>query len=135
MPLVDPHGGEGLRPLLLEGDALAIGCSHLIVGRDHAGVGKYYGPLDAHRIFDDIPNNALRTQPLNFDVAFWCYRCGGKASGRTCPHDDADRLNVSGTQLRNWLSEGDEVPPEFTRPEVLAILRAHYAGANLPAPQ
>ena len=104
-----------------------FGCSHLIVGRDHAGVGKYYGPFDAHRIFDDIPSNALLTQPLKFDVTFWCYRCGGMASGRTCPHDAADRLNVSGTQLRQWLSEGAEVPPEFSRPEVLAILRAHYA--------
>ena len=104
-----------------------FGCSHLIVGRDHAGVGKYYGPFDAHRIFDEIPSNALRTQPLKFDVTFWCYRCGGMASGRTCPHDDADRLNVSGTQLRQWLSAGAEVPPEFSRPEVLAILRDHYA--------
>ena len=112
-----------------------FGCSHLIVGRDHAGVGKYYGPFDAHRIFDDIPHNALRTRPLKFDVTFWCYRCAGMASGRTCPHDDADRLNVSGTQLRQWLSEGAEVPPEFSRPEVLAILRAHYASANLPAPR
>ena len=105
-----------------------FGCSHLIVGRDHAGVGKYYGPFDAHRIFDTLPKNALRTQPLKFDVTFWCYRCAGMASARTCPHDDADRLNVSGTQLRQWLSAGAEVPPEFSRPEVLAILRAYYAG-------
>ena len=103
------------------------GCSHQIVGRDHAGVGNYYGPLDAHHIFDQIPKGALETQPLKIDVAFWCYKCGGMASGRTCPHGDADRLQVSGTQLRKWLSEGSEVPPEFSRPEVLAILRAYYA--------
>ena len=103
------------------------GCSHLIVGRDHAGVGSYYGPFDAHRIFDEIPSDALETQPLKMDVTFWCYRCGGMASGRTCPHPDADRLQVSGTQLRKWLSEGSAVPPEFSRPEVLEVLRDHYA--------
>jgi sulfate adenylyltransferase len=104
------------------------GCSHLIVGRDHAGVGSYYGPFDAHRIFDEIPDGALETQPLCIDVSFWCYRCGGMASGRTCPHGDADRLQVSGTQLRKWLSEGHPVPAEFSRPEVLEILRHYYAG-------
>ena len=104
------------------------GCSHLIVGRDHAGVGSYYGPFDAHRIFDQIPRDALQTQPLRMDVTFWCYRCGGMASGRTCPHGDGDRLQVSGTQLRKWLSEGAAVPAEFSRPEVLEVLRAYYAG-------
>ncbi len=103
------------------------GCSHQIVGRDHAGVGSYYGPFDAHHIFDQIPKGALETQPLKIDVAFWCYKCGGMASGRTCPHDDADRLQVSGTQLRKSLSEGAVVPPEFSRPEVVAILRAYFA--------
>ena len=104
------------------------GCSHQIVGRDHAGVGSYYGPFDAHRIFDEIPPDALATRPLKMDVTFWCYRCGGMASGRTCAHGDQDRLQVSGTQLRKWLSEGGPVPPEFSRPEVLEILRAYYAG-------
>jgi sulfate adenylyltransferase len=103
------------------------GCSHLIVGRDHAGVGKYYGPFDAHRIFDEIPPGALETRPLKMDVTFWCYRCHGMASGRTCPHDAKDQLQVSGTQLRKWLEEGAEVPPEFSRPEVLEVLRAYYA--------
>jgi sulfate adenylyltransferase len=103
------------------------GCSHQIVGRDHAGVGSYYGPFDAHRIFDEIPQDALQTRPLKMDVTFWCYRCGGMASGRTCAHGDQDRLQVSGTQLRKWLSEGSPVPPEFSRPEVLEILRAYYA--------
>ncbi len=101
------------------------GCSHLIVGRDHAGVGKYYGPFDAHRIFDEIPPGSLETRPLKMDVTFWCYRCHGMASGRTCPHSEKDQLQVSGTQLRRWLEEKSEVPPEFSRPEVLAILRAH----------
>ena len=104
------------------------GCSHQIVGRDHAGVGSYYGPFDAHHIFDEIPADALQTQPLKIDVSFWCYRCGGMASGRTCPHGDADRLQVSGTQLRKWLSTGEPVPAEFSRPEVLEILREYYAG-------
>ena len=103
------------------------GCSHLIVGRDHAGVGSYYGPFDAHHIFDQIPHDALETKPLKIDWTFWCYRCGGMASARTCPHGDADRLLVSGTKLRKWLSEGAEVPAEFSRPEVLGILREYYA--------
>ena len=106
------------------------GCSHLIVGRDHAGVGSYYGPFDAHHIFDEIPEGALETQPLKIDVSFWCYKCGGMASGRTCPHTDADRLQVSGTQLRKSLSEGQSVPPEFSRTEVLDVLRAYYAGLD-----
>jgi sulfate adenylyltransferase len=104
------------------------GCSHLIVGRDHAGVGRYYGPFDAHHIFDEIPAGAMQIRPLRMDVSFWCYRCGGMASGRTCPHGDDDRLHVSGTQLRKWLSEDGAVPAEFSRPEVLEILRAYYAG-------
>src|SRR5262245_43598608 len=103
------------------------GCSHLIVGRDHAGVGKYYGPFDAHKIFDEIPPGALLTQPLRMDVSFWCFRCHGMASGRSCPHDAKDQLQVSGTQLREWLAAGKDVPPEFSRPEVLEILRKHYA--------
>ena len=103
------------------------GCSHLIVGRDHAGVGSYYGPFDAHRIFDEIPRGALETQALKMDVTFWCYRCGGMASSRTCPHTDADRLQVSGTQLRKWLGEGAPVPAEFSRPEVLRVLQEYYA--------
>jgi sulfate adenylyltransferase len=103
------------------------GCSYLIVGRDHAGVGSYYGPFDAHRIFDEIPRDALEIRPLKIDWTFWCYACGGMASGRTCPHADSDRLLVSGTKLRKWLSEGSPVPAEFSRPEVLEILRAYYA--------
>ena len=103
------------------------GCSHQIVGRDHAGVGSYYGPFDAHHIFDTLRPDALQTQPLKIDLSFWCYRCAGMASARTCPHGDADRLQVSGTQLRKSLSEGLPVPPEFSRAEVLVVLRDYYA--------
>src|SRR3989304_8610877 len=106
------------------------GCSHQIVGRDHAGVGSYYGPFDAHRVFEQIPKDALETRPLKMDVTFWCYRCGGMASGRTCAHAEAEQLQVSGTQLRKWLSEGSPVPAEFSRPEVLEVLREYYAGLD-----
>jgi sulfate adenylyltransferase len=104
------------------------GCSHLIVGRDHAGVGSYYGPFDAHHIFDKIPQGSLETQALKIDWTFWCYKCGGMASARTCPHEEQHRLLLSGTKLRKMLSEGGEVPAEFSRPEVLEVLRAYYAG-------
>jgi len=103
------------------------GCAYQILGRDHAGVGSYYGPFDAHRIFDEIPEGALETQPLKIDWTFWCYRCGGMASARTCPHQEQDRLQVSGTQLRKSLSEGASIPAEFSRPEVLEVLRRYYA--------
>jgi sulfate adenylyltransferase len=103
------------------------GCAYQILGRDHAGVGNYYGPFDAHRIFDEIPRDALAIQPMKIDWTFWCYKCGGMASARTCAHDDADRLLVSGTKLRKWLSDGSPVAAEFSRPEVLEILRAYYA--------
>jgi sulfate adenylyltransferase len=106
------------------------GCSDQLLGRDHAGVGSYYGPFDAHRIFDEIPADALETRPMKIDWTFWCYKCGGMASARTCPHADADRLLVSGTKLRKWLSEGSPVPAEFSRPEVLEILREYYAGLD-----
>jgi sulfate adenylyltransferase len=104
------------------------GCTHQIVGRDHAGVGKYYGPFDAHRIFDEIPAGSLEIKPLRMDVTFWCYACASMASGRTCPHGDADRLQVSGTELRKALEARGEVAAEFSRPEVLEILRDYYDG-------
>ncbi len=104
------------------------GCSHLIVGRDHAGVGDYYGPFDAHHIFDEIPKDALETKPLKIDWTFYCRRCDGMASMKTCPHSKEERLLLSGTKLRKMLSEGEEVPDHFSRPEVLEILRAYYQG-------
>jgi len=104
------------------------GCSHLIVGRDHAGVGDYYGPFDAHHIFDTLWDGALETRALKIDITFFCNRCFGMATGKTCPHDDADRIHISGTQQRAMLEEGAPVPPEFGRPEVIDILRKYYAG-------
>ncbi|MDI6728322.1 MAG: sulfate adenylyltransferase [Thermodesulfovibrionales bacterium] len=104
------------------------GCSHLIVGRDHAGVGEYYGPFDAQKIFDEIPENALETKPLKIDWTFYCHKCDGMASMRTCPHGKEDRLILSGTKLRKMLSEGEEVPDHFSRPEVLKLLREYYEG-------
>ncbi len=104
-----------------------FGCSHLIVGRDHAGVGKYYGPFDSQRIFDELWDGALETKPLKIDVTFYCRKCYGMATARTCPHDPKDRISISGTQQREMLSTDADIPPEFSRPEVVAILKEYYA--------
>ena len=104
------------------------GCSHQIIGRDHAGVGEYYGPFDAQKIFDEIPKDALETKPLKIDWTFYCTKCDGMASMRTCPHGKEDRMMLSGTKLRKMLSENEEVPDHFSRPEVLTILRKYYEG-------
>ena len=104
------------------------GCSHLIVGRDHAGVGDYYGPFDAHHIFDELWEGALETQPLKIDITFYCRKCFGMATGKTCPHDRADQIQISGTEQREMLSNDADIPPEFSRPEVVAILKEYYAG-------
>lgn len=103
------------------------GCSHLIVGRDHAGVGDYYGAFDAQTIFEKIEKDDLLTQPLKIDWTFWCNACGAMASSKTCPHDADQHVKVSGTKLRKALSEDEEVPDNFSRPEVLDILRRYYA--------
>jgi len=103
------------------------GCTYLIVGRDHAGVGDYYGPFDAQTIFDEIPVGALETKPLKIDWTFYCDACEGMSSAKTCPHDASHRLLLSGTKLRKLLSEDGEVPAQFSRPEVLDILRQYYA--------
>jgi sulfate adenylyltransferase len=105
-----------------------FGCSHLVVGRDHAGVGSYYGPLDAQHIFDELWEGALLCKPLKIDVTFYCYKCAGMATGKTCPHDPEHHLSVSGTRQREMLSKGEVVPDEFSRSEVVAILREYYAG-------
>jgi len=114
------------------------GCTHLIVGRDHAGVGDYYGPFDAQKIFNEIPQGSLLLQPLAMDWTFYCYECGSMASMKTCPHtskaviDDSGnykggaRLLLSGTLLRKLMSEGKTVPAEFSRPEVIAVLKEYY---------
>ncbi len=114
------------------------GCSHLIVGRDHAGVGDYYGPFDAQKIFNEVPAGALVIQPLAMDWTFYCYECGTMASMKTCPHESkaviddngkykgGARLLLSGTLLRKLMSEGKPVPAEFSKPEVIAILKHYY---------
>ena len=102
------------------------GCSHMIIGRDHAGVGDYYGPFDAQKIFDRIPEGGLKCQNLNIDWTFHCYKCGGMASMRTCAHGKEERLLLSGTMVRKTLSEGGELPAEFSRPEVVKILQEYY---------
>ncbi len=107
------------------------GCSRMIIGRDHAGVGDFYGMFEAQTIFDKIPypeepGKALLCKPLKIDWTFYCYKCDGMASLRTCPHDKKDRVLLSGTMLRKLLSEGGELPDHFGRDEVIEILRDYY---------
>ncbi len=104
-----------------------FGCSHLVIGRDHAGVGSYYGPFDAQHIFDQIAPGSLVIQPLKIDVTFYCYKCGGMATARTCPHSNEDRLQISGTRLREMFAKGEPIPTEFSRPEVVEVLTKYYA--------
>ena len=103
-----------------------FGCSHLLIGRDHAGVGDYYGPFDAHHIFDTLDADSLEIEPLKMDVTFYCAACRGTATTRTCPHGEEHRLMISGTRLRAMFVNHEPIPGEFSRPEVLAILQAHY---------
>ncbi len=113
------------------------GCSRMIIGRDHAGVGDFYGMFEAQTIFDKIPyvgdvcpdpGKKLLCTPLKIDWTFYCFKCDGMASLRTCPHGKEDRVLLSGTMLRKMLSEGGQLPDHFGRDEVVVVLREYYEG-------
>ncbi len=105
------------------------GCSFFIVGRDHAGVGRFYGPFDAQQIFRRFSRDQLAVTPLCFDNAFFCRVCEGMATAKTCSHPATEHVSLSGTAVRQMLSDGRTPPAEFTRPEIAEILKGAYATA------
>jgi sulfate adenylyltransferase len=113
------------------------GITHLIVGRDHAGVGKFYGPYEAQEMFDKYTIDEIGVAPIKLEPTFFCTVCDTTASTRTCPHDPSERVELSGTKVRELLRKGEPLPSKFSRPEVAEILRAHYLSVSddgSPAP-
>ncbi|MGA4720453.1 sulfate adenylyltransferase [Fictibacillus nanhaiensis] len=103
------------------------GCSHIIIGRDHAGVGGFYGPYDAQHIFAEFEKDEIGITPIFFENSFYCTKCGTMATIKTCPHDEKGRLTFSGTRVREMLKNNEPIPTDFSRSEVISILRDYYA--------
>ena len=103
-----------------------FGCSHMIIGRDHAGVGDFYGAFEAQEIFETLQPGDLHLKPIKMDWTFWCRKCETVVSAKTCPHKHSDHLMISGTKLREMLSSGERPPVEISRPEVVDILSEYY---------